>query len=433
MFIFAKKTFLSQVTNNIVLKNANYLFNYTNYLLYTFPIMNKRKIFNDPVYGFISIPYDIVFDVIEHPYFQRLRRIQQLGLSSLVYPGATHSRFHHSLGAMHLMSRSLEVLKSKGHDITEAESEAAVLAILLHDLGHGPFSHALEGTLVENIHHEHISLLLMKTLQKKYGKPIETAIQIFTGKYPKKFLHQLISGQLDMDRMDYLNRDSFYSGVSEGVIGYDRLINMLDVHDDNIVVEEKGIYSVEKFLVARRLMYWQVYLHKTSLVADLMLRNTILRAKEVYKNKICNDAISDNLKFFLTHSFEEKSFENEIERFALLDDYDIFQALKMWMHCDDTILQTLSTSIVNRTLFKIEFLEENAIENKYKLLEIQYNTDEMKYLVLKGSAQNNAYNPNKDNIYIKFKDGSIKEITEITEQWNIRSLSNPVVKNYIVL
>ncbi len=431
MFIFAKKTFLSQVTNNIVLKNANYLFNYTNYLLYTFPIMNKRKIFNDPVYGFISIPYDIVFDVIEHPYFQRLRRIQQLGLSSLVYPGATHSRFHHSLGAMHLMSRSLEVLKSKGHDITEAESEAAVLAILLHDLGHGPFSHALEGTLVENIHHEHISLLLMKTLQKKYGKPIETAIQIFTGKYPKKFLHQLISGQLDMDRMDYLNRDSFYSGVSEGVIGYDRLINMLDVHDDNIVVEEKGIYSVEKFLVARRLMYWQVYLHKTSLVADLMLRNTILRAKEVYKNKICNDAISDNLKFFLTHSFEEKSFENEIERFALLDDYDIFQALKMWMHCDDTILQTLSTSIVNRTLFKIEFLEENAIENKYKLLEIQYNTDEMKYLVLKGSAQNNAYNPNKDNIYIKFKDGSIKEITEITEQWNIRSLSNPVVKNYI--
>lgn len=393
--------------------------------------MNKRKIFNDPVYGFISIPYDIVFDIIEHPYFQRLRRIQQLGLSSLVYPGATHSRFHHSIGAMHLMHRSLEVLKSKEHDITEEECRAAVLAILMHDLGHGPFSHSLEGVLMENVSHEEISLMLMKVLQKKFGEPVDLAIQIFTDNYPKKFLHQLISGQLDMDRMDYLNRDSFYSGVSEGVIGYDRLINMLDIHNDHIVVEEKGIYSVEKFIVARRLMYWQVYLHKTSLVADLMLRNAILRAKELYKQKRNMNVISDNLKFFLTNDLTENTFVDAIERFTLLDDYDIFQALKVWMYSDDKILQILSTSIVNRNLFKMEFLEEMEIDNIYNTLKEQYTSEEMEFLVLKGKAKNNAYNPFKDNIYIKFKNGSIKEITEITEQWNIRSLTNPVVKNYI--
>lgn len=393
--------------------------------------MNKRKIFNDPVYGFISIPYDIVFDIIEHPIFQRLRRIQQLGLSSLVYPGATHSRFHHSLGAMHLMSKSLEVLKSKGNTITEAESEAAVLAILMHDLGHGPFSHALEGVLVENIPHENISLLFMEKLSVEFGEKIEVAIQIFNNTYPKKFLHQLVSGQLDMDRMDYLNRDSFYSGVSEGVIGYDRILNMLDVHEGNIVVEEKGIYSVEKFLVARRLMYWQVYLHKTALVADLMLKNAILRAKEVYKNNLINDTISPNLNFFLTHTLDEVSFVKELNRFASIDDYDIFHALKMWMNSDDAILKTLATSIVNRTLFKIEFLEENKIAEKYEQLKMKYTQEELDFLVVKGAAKNNAYNPKKDNIYIKFKDGSIKEITAITEQWNIRSLSNPVVKHYI--
>ncbi|HNY54443.1 MAG TPA: HD domain-containing protein, partial [Chitinophagales bacterium] len=317
--------------------------------------MNKRKIFNDPVYGFISIPYDIVFDVIEHPYFQRLRRIQQLGLSSLVYPGATHSRFHHSLGAMHLMYRSLEVLKSKGQEITEDESKAAVLAILMHDLGHGPFSHALEGVLVENLHHEHISMLLMRNLQKEFGKPIEMAIQIFTNQYPKRFLYQLVSGQLDMDRLDYLNRDSFYSGVSEGVVGYDRIINMLDVHDDNIVVEEKGIYSIEKFIVARRLMYWQVYLHKTSLVADLMLKNAVLRAKEVYKGNKKQLEISANLNFFLSNTLSLNDFDEHLTKFAALDDYDIFQALKVWMNSEDVILKTLSTSIINRKLFKIEF------------------------------------------------------------------------------
>ncbi len=393
--------------------------------------MNKRKIFNDPVYGFISIPYDIVFDVIEHPYFQRLRRIQQLGLSSLVYPGATHSRFHHSLGAMHLMSKSLEVLKSKGHDITEEECKAAVLSILMHDLGHGPFSHALESVLVSKMPHEHISMLLMQNLQKEFGKPVETAIQIFTNQYPKKFLYQLVSGQLDMDRLDYLNRDSFYSGVSEGVVGYDRIINMLDVHEDNIVVEEKGIYSIEKFIVARRLMYWQVYLHKTCLVADLMLKSAVLRAKEIYRNGINENGISENLSFFLTNDISAEEFSHHIEKFASLDDIDIFQALKVWMNSEDAILKMLSRSIINRKLFKIEFLDEDSADKKYEKLRQQYSDEELKYLVLKGTAQNNAYNPAKDNIYIKFKDGSIKEITDITEQWNIRSLSNPVVKHYI--
>ncbi len=394
-------------------------------------LMNKRKIFNDPVYGFISIPYDIVFDVIEHPYFQRLRRIQQLGLSSLVYPGATHSRFHHSLGAMHLMYKSLEVLKSKGQVISEDESKAAVLAILMHDLGHGPFSHALEGVLVDNLQHEHISMLLMKNLQKEFGKPIEMAIQIFTNKYPKKFLYQLVSGQLDMDRLDYLNRDSFYSGVSEGVVGYDRIINMLDVHDENIVVEEKGIYSIEKFIVARRLMYWQVYLHKTSLVADLMLKNAILRAKEIYKTGQKKDVISTDLLYFLSNVISKNDFDDKLEMFVQLDDYDIFQALKVWMKSKDEILKKLSTAIINRNLFKIEFLEESMTNEKYDSLKDKYTADEMRFLVLRGTAQNNAYNLSKDNIYIKFKDGSIKEITDIAEQWNIRSLSNPVVKYYI--
>lgn len=391
--------------------------------------MNKRKIFNDPVYGFISIPYDIVFDIIEHPYFQRLRRIQQLGLSSMVYPGATHSRFHHSLGAMHLMHKSLEVLKSKGHEITDDEAQAAILAILLHDLGHGPFSHSLEGVLVPGVPHEYISMLLMQRLQQSFGKPIEIAIDIFTNQYPKKFLHQLVSGQLDMDRMDYLNRDSFYTGVSEGVIGYDRIINMLDVHEDNIVVEEKGIYSIEKFLVARRLMYWQVYLHKTSLVADLMLKNAVLRAQEFKVTS--NQKLSEALTYFIQYEISMDDFPDHIDYFVQLDDYDIIQALKVWKNAENKILKQLSSSILNRNLFKIEFVDEVGLQQKYEQLQQSFTEDELKYLVLTGTAKNNAYNPSKDNIYIKFKDGSIKEITDITEQWNIRSLSNPVVKHYI--
>lgn len=394
--------------------------------------MNKRKIFNDPVYGFISIPYDIVFDVIEHPIFQRLRRIQQLGLSSLVYPGATHSRFHHSLGAMHLMHKSLDVLKAKGHPISEQESKAAVLAILMHDLGHGPFSHALEGVLMRDVHHEHISMLLMQQLIDEFGDAIEEAIAIFTNQHPKKYLHQLVSGQLDMDRLDYLTRDSFYSGVSEGVVGYDRIINMLDVHEDNIVVEEKAVYSIEKFIVARRLMYWQVYLHKTSLVADLMLKNVMLRAKELAQKTDMSKGISENLAFFLKEQIDAEQAPMYLDKFASLDDFDVIQALKYWMQHEDNILCTLSSSIINRKLFKIEFAEEAKINEKFQALKSSFDEDEIRYFLLKGQAQNNAYNPEKDNIYIKFKDGTIKEITEISEQWNVRSLSeNPVVKHYL--
>ncbi len=391
--------------------------------------MNKRKIFNDPVYGFITIPYEIVFDIIEHPYFQRLRRIQQLGMSSMVYPGATHTRFHHSLGAMHLMHRSLEVLKSKGIQITEQESQAAILAILLHDLGHGPFSHALEGILLKNYHHEDISILLMDRLKLIATEPIEMAISIFKNTYPKKFLHQLVSGQLDMDRMDYLNRDSFYTGVSEGVIGYDRIINMLHVYNDNIVVEEKGIYSIEKFLVARRLMYWQVYLHKTSLVADLMLKNAFLRAKEILQKgqKIGN--IPTCLFALLAENYKD---ENELlSLFIQVDDADAICSLKSFMSHDDEILKRLSSELINRNLFKIEFLPEKIANEKYNQLLQQFSKEERNYFLLNGEVMNNAYNPKKENIFILFKDGSIRDIAEIAEQMNIRSLSSEVVKYYL--
>ena len=383
--------------------------------------INKKKIINDPVLGFIKIQSEIIFDLIEHPIFQRLRRIKQLGLSYMVFPGANHTRFEHALGASHLMRQAISELRLKGHKIT---------AILLHDIGHAPFSHVLENTLVE-ISHEEISLMLMNQLNDHFKGRLDLAIQIFTNQYPKKFLYQLVSGQLDMDRLDYLNRDSFYSGVSEGVVGYDRIINMLDVHNDNIVVEEKGIYSIEKFIVARRLMYWQVYLHKTSLVADLMLKNAVLRAKDLSRTAKLNKDVSGNLNLFLTQKLSETNFADYIDNFAALDDYDIIQALKGWMQSDDKILSTLSTSIINRKLFSIEFLALEKADEKYNSLKQHYSEEEMKYLVLKGAAQNNAYNPAKDNIYIKFKDGSIKEITDITEQWNIRSLSNPVVKHYI--
>lgn len=284
-----------------------------------FTEMNKRKIINDPVYGFISIPSDIVFDVIQHPIFQRLRRIQQLGLSSLVYPGATHTRFHHSLGAMHLMTKALDVLVKKQIILTDEEIEATILAILMHDLGHGPYSHALENKLVDGVAHESISIMLMRELEKVYGSSITLAIKIFEDKYSKKFLHQLVSGQLDMDRMDYLNRDSFYTGVSEGVIGYDRIINMLNVANDNIVVEEKGIYSIEKFLVARRLMYWQVYLHKTVVCAEIILRN----AFDYIRNNAIKLNFDSSLNLFIENNFDKINTSEWLNQFCRLDDTDI--------------------------------------------------------------------------------------------------------------
>jgi hypothetical protein len=391
--------------------------------------MNKRKIFNDPVYGFIPIPFDIVYDIIEHPIFQRLRRIQQLGLSSLVYPGATHSRFHHSIGAMHLMTRALDVLKKKNIDISIDEEQATVLAILLHDIGHGPYSHALEFTLVDGVHHEEISLLLMHELEKEFGNIITLAIQIFEGKYKKKFLHQLVSGQLDMDRMDYLNRDSFYTGVSEGVIGYDRIINMLDVVDDNIVVEEKGIYSIEKFLVARRLMYWQVYLHKTVLCGEIILKNIL---KYIKKNNI-SLPFDSSINHFLSTDFNSKNHSTWLPLFCNIDDADIIFMLKYFVqHSADNVLKMMCEALIYRKLFHVEFNTQEYIQQKIEQLKEIYSDDEFQYLVSTGSTSNNMYSTAKDNIYIKFKDNKLVDIASITEQWNIDALANPMVKHYII-
>jgi HD superfamily phosphohydrolase len=389
--------------------------------------MNKRKIINDPVYGFIPIPFDVVYDVMEHRFFQRLRRIQQLGFSSLVYPGATHTRFHHSIGAMHLMTRALDVLKKKGIAISVEEEQATILAILLHDLGHGPYSHALEGTLV-NAHHENISKLLMQALEKEFGNIFSLSISIFEGNYENKFLHQLVSGQLDMDRMDYLNRDSFYTGVSEGVIGYDRIINMLDVVEDKIVVEEKGIYSIEKFLVARRLMYWQVYLHKTVLCAEILLKNIFKYIKQK-KIKLPFDC---TLNLFIENDFNEINSAIWLQAFCELDDTDIVFALKYFAKSEDKILSKLSSALIYRKLFHIEFNTLQEIESKLIELKNRYSNEEMQYLVTVGSTSNNMYNTAKNNIYIKFKDNKLVDIASITEQWNIDTLSNPVVKHYII-
>ena len=327
---------------------------------------NKKKIVNDPVYGFITIPDEILFDVIEHPYMQRLRRIMQLGLSHLVYPGALHTRFHHVIGATHLMSLAIETIRKKGFEITIEEERAVLLAILLHDIGHGPFSHALEYDIVNNVSHEKISGYFIQELAKEFGDDLERALLIFKNTYSKPFLHQLVSSQLDMDRLDYLNRDSFYSGVSEGIIGSDRLIDMLTVHDGNLVMEEKGIYSIEKFIVSRRLMYWQVYLHKTVVAAEFMLIHALRRAKELIMR---GDVLfgSPPLLFFLQNHITEQEFETNqevLKNFALLDDYDILGALKIWQHCHDRVLSMLSSGIVNRNLFKIEISRDPYSEEQ---------------------------------------------------------------------
>ncbi|MEK7256429.1 MAG: HD domain-containing protein, partial [Bacteroidota bacterium] len=322
--------------------------------------MNKKKIFNDPVYGFVSLPYDIVFDLIEHPYFQRLRRIKQVSLSGYVYPGALHTRFHHAMGALHLMSLAVEVLRSKDVDISEEEAQSVSIAILLHAIGHGPFSHTLERTLV-TVPHEELSLPFMERLNEIFEGKLSLAIQIFKDQHPKKFLHQLISGQLDMDRLDYLSRDSFFTGVSEGVISYDRIIKMLAVKDGELVVEEKGIYSIEKFLIARRLMYWQVYLHKTVLVAEQMLVKTLERAKELALSGIRLD-VSKSLAFFLYQNVSREDFaangEEMLRHFSRLDDYDILAALKNFTESEDPLLAWLSTCLLDRRLFKIELRNE---------------------------------------------------------------------------
>lgn len=400
---------------------------------------NKKKIFNDPVYGFITIPDEILFDVIEHPYMQRLRRIMQLGLSHLVYPGALHTRFHHVVGATHLMSLAVETIRKKGFEITKEEERAVLLAILLHDIGHGPFSHALEYDIVNNVSHEKISGYFIQELAKGFGEDLERALLIFKNTYSKPFLHQLVSSQLDMDRLDYLNRDSFYSGVSEGIIGSDRLIDMLTVHEGNLVMEEKGIYSIEKFIVSRRLMYWQVYLHKTVVSAEFMLIHALRRAKELIMR---GDKLfgSPALLFFLQSHITEKEFENNAEvlkNFALLDDYDILGALKIWQHCSDRVLSLLSSGIVNRNLFKIEIsrepysedrvaLEKEIVKSSFKLTD-----DEVHYFVYTDVLSNKAYNENKQNINLMMKSGEIMDLSKASDNLNISALAQPVEKFFI--
>jgi HD superfamily phosphohydrolase len=386
--------------------------------------MSKRKIFNDPVYGFTSLPHGILMDLVDHPYFQRLRRIKQVSLTHYVYPGALHTRFHHALGALHLMGEAIEVLRSKGVDITDEEAEAVNIAILLHDIGHGPFSHTLEHTLI-NVHHEKVSLRFMERLNEIFGGKLTLAIRIFKDEYPKQFLHQLVSGQLDMDRMDYLNRDSYFTGVAEGVIGFDRIIKMLAVHDGELAVEEKGIYSIEKFLIARRLMYWQVYLHKTVLAAEQMLIKTLQRAKELAMQGIPLD-VPKSLAFFLYRNISLEDFdanrEEMLSHFARLDDYDIATALKSFGDHDDPLLAFLANSIVNRRLFKIE-LKNQPFEQDYLDMVKErvaakfghFPEGSLDYLIMSGDQTNHAYNTAKDEIKILYKDGSVLPISQVTD------------------
>jgi HD superfamily phosphohydrolase len=397
------------------------------------------KIINDPIYGFIKIPSETVFQLIQHAFFQRLRRIRQLGLTHLVYPGAHHTRFHHAIGAMHLMGEAIEVLRSKGHEITPDEAEAVTVAILLHDIGHGPFSHALEDSLASGIRHEELSELFMDHLNEIFTGKLSLAIRIFRNQYAKKFLHQLVSSQLDVDRLDYLNRDSFFTGVSEGVISSDRIIKMLEVVNDELVIEAKGIYSIEKFIVSRRLMYWQVYLHKTVVSAENLLINILKRAKELARQETDLFA-TPALKKILTYSFNKQDFLNDkklLNTFADLDDSDITASVKVWSNHDDKVLSTLSQHLVGRNLFKIilqrERFEQREISNLKEKVKTTFriNNNELKYFFLEGSLVNNAYNSRNDKINILFKDGKVKDISEAADTLNIKALSEPVEKYYI--
>jgi HD superfamily phosphohydrolase len=403
----------------------------------TFP--NKLKIFNDPVYGFVSIPYEIIYDLIEHPYFQRLRRIKQLGLTNLVYPGALHTRFHHAMGAMHLMGQAIDVIRSKGHEITEEEARGVTIAILLHDIGHGPFSHALEHSIVNNINHEDISELLMDRLNIEFKGELTLAIKIFQNKYKKKFLHQLVSSQLDMDRLDYLKRDSFFTGVAEGVISSDRIIKMLNVVNDQLAMEAKGIYSVEKFIIARRLMYWQVYLHKTVLSAENSLVNILKRAKDLAEKKaelFCTPA----LKTFLYNKYSKNDFIKKPELlniFAQLDDNDIMTSVKVWASHKDKVLSMLCKQLVDRRLFKVELQNQAFKEEKIKIIKQEikkrYNLSdsEANYFVLTGDVTNDAYRADKIRINILFKDGTVADIADASDQLSIDVLAKTVKKYYL--
>lgn len=400
---------------------------------------NKRKIINDPIYGFVTIPSDLIYDLINHPYFQRLRRIKQLGLTNLVYPGALHTRFHHAIGAMHLMQETVIILRQKEIAITEEEEQAVLIAILLHDIGHGPFSHALEHSLVKGVNHETISSLFMDKLNQEFEGKLALAIEIFNDRHSKKFLHQLVSSQLDMDRLDYLKRDSFFTGVSEGVISSDRIIKMLNVVNNALVVENKAIYSIEKFLIARRLMYWQVYLHKTVLSAETLLVNILMRAKELSalgKELFATPA----LQLFLKNDFREADFKkdgNLLDKFSKLDDSDVDASIKVWSENEDSILARLCQNLLERKLYKIE-IQNEPIDTTYKNKYIErvcdlYHIDkkDAHYFVVTDVVNNSAYTANQFNINILMSNGKLVDVAEASDQLNIQSLSKTVSKYFI--
>lgn len=401
--------------------------------------MSERKIINDPVFGFINIPKGLLYDIIQHPLLQRLSRIKQLGISSVVYPGAQHTRFQHSLGAFYLMSEAIKQLTAKGNFIFDSEAEAVQAAILMHDIGHGPFSHVLEDTIVKDVSHEEISLMLMERINKEMNGQLTLAIQIFKDEYPKKFLHQLVSGQLDMDRLDYLRRDSFYTGVTEGNIGSARIIKMLDVKDDQLVVEAKGIYSIENFLTARRLMYWQVYLHKTSVAYERMLISSLLRAKEL-ASRGTELFASPAFRFFLYNDISRNEFYTNhecLDNYIQLDDNDIWTSLKVWSNHPDKVLSTLSTGMMNRNLFKVEIntdpISDERIETFKKAIaqKFEISLEEANYFVSASRIERNMYDPADDSIDVLYNDGSIKNIAEASDMLNISLLSRKIKKYYI--
>lgn len=396
-----------------------------------------RKIINDPVHGFITIDDPLIFEIISHPYYQRLRRIHQMAFASLVYPGAVHTRLHHSLGAYHLMGLALNELRNKGIEITREEEQGAKIAILLHDIGHGPYSHALERKLIKDVHHEDISILILQLLNAQFNGQLQIAIEIFTGEYPKRFLHQLISGQLDVDRMDYLARDSFFTGVIEGAIGYDRILKMLTVHEGDLMIEEKAIYTVEKFLVSRRLMYWQVYLHKTVMVAEKMLVNIIERAQELIANGIELQAASNNLNFFLKEHKPDGNFIRHLEKFTQLDDTDLMCTIKNWCGHFDPILGRLSKGLVDRKLLKVKLQGEPFDEELVSALRkdtsqrLKVSVKEASHIVFTGEAVNTTYNPYDEHIKILYKDGTVSDISKVDNALIHQQVFAPVKKYYL--